>query len=86
MSLSVLDVALDGVVISGVVPVWGLALLLCNMELFLLTLPAPPFYSAPPLRLPSQTEQINSPQEVTLEGARQPSAVIMVTTKETRIH
>ena len=42
---------------------------------------APPLRSAPPLQLPSQTEQIMSPQEVTVEGDRQPSAVVIVTTK-----
>ena len=58
-------------------------MLLCNMKLFLLThqsLPLP-FLSAPPLQLPLQTEQIKSPQEVTLEGDRQPSAVVIVTMK-----
>ena len=45
------------------------------------SIPAPPLPSAPPLQLPSQTEQIKSPQEVTLEGDRQPSAVVIVTTK-----
>ena len=44
----------------------------------------PPFLplpSAPPLQLPSQTEHIQSPQEVTLEEDGQPSAVVIVTTK-----
>ena len=62
------------------------------MELFLLTLPSlhcPPLYSAqplpgaPPLRLPSQTEHIQSPQEVTMEGDKRPSAVVIVTIKGT---
>ena len=57
-------------------------MLLCNMELFLLT------HLALPLPLPvprpsncPQTEQIKSPQEVTLEGDRQRSVVGIVTTK-----
>ena len=45
------------------------------------SLAAPPLPSAPPLRLPSQTEQIQSPQEVTVEGDRQPSVLVIVTTK-----
>ena len=45
------------------------------------SLPAPPLPSAPPLQLPSQTEQITSPQEVTVEGDRQPSAVVIETTE-----
>ena len=45
------------------------------------SLPAPPLPSAPPLRRPSQTEQIQSPQEVTVEGDRQPSALVIVTSK-----
>ena len=45
------------------------------------SIPAPPLPSAPPLRLPLQMEQLLSPQEVTLEGDRQCSAVVIVTTK-----
>ena len=56
-------------------------MLLYNMELFPLTLPPCPFLSAPPLQLPSQTEQIKSPQEVTLDGDRQLSAIVIVITK-----
>ena len=41
---------------------------------------APP-PSSPPFLLPSQTEHIMPPQEVTLEGDRQPSTVVIVTTK-----
>ena len=41
------------------------------------SLPAPPLPSAPPLQLPSQTEQIQSPQEVTVD--KQPSVVIVTT-------
>ena len=51
MSLSALNVALDGALISGVGYVGGLAVLLCNMELFLLTLPAPPQCPSPPTAL-----------------------------------
>ena len=42
---------------------------------------APPLLSAAPFRLPLQTEQLQSPQEVTLEGDRKRSAVVIVTTK-----
>ena len=57
-------------------------MLLCNIKMFLLTsIPAPPFPSAPPLRLPLEMKQIQSPQEVTLEGDGQPSAVVIVTMK-----
>ena len=70
-----------GADISGVGHMCGLAVLLCNMTLFLLTVPFLPLLSAPPLQLPSQTEHIQSPREVTLEGDGQPSAVVIVTTK-----
>ena len=52
------------------------------MELFLLTHLSPPLPSPPlPSATPWESEQLKSPQEVTLEEDRQPSAVVIVTTK-----
>ena len=45
------------------------------------SIPARPLPSAPPLRLPLQMEQLQPPQEVTLEGDSQHSAVVIATTK-----
>ena len=79
LSLSALDVALDGAVNSGVRA--SSATLQHGTVPTDTSIPAPPLPSAPPLRLPLQMEQLQSPQEVTLEGDRQCSAVVIVTTK-----
>ena len=70
------DGASDGVLVSC-------CILCVAKDTSNLSLPAPPLPSAPPLSSvsPSQTEQIKSPQEETLEGDREPSAIVIVTMK-----